>query len=260
MTQDGEVLRFDAERGFGFIGTTDGRRDIFFHVRDYRGDSLPRVGERVRFERIEVGGKGPRAVAVQGQGAPAQARSNPRHSARAASPASPAARSRSRPSDGPPHTRAPAPGPRPRAHAANAPRPPVRPAADRQPARPAPRALDGQPWLFALALLVWVGLLAVLVRQAALPVSGPALLGGLALLNLATFTAYAMDKRAAAQGQWRTPENTLHALAAMGGWPAAWLAQRTLRHKSRKTSFLAAYVATVLLNLGALAALWRHGG
>ena len=43
MTQDGEVLRFDAERGFGFIGTADGRRDIFFHVRDYRGDSVPRA-------------------------------------------------------------------------------------------------------------------------------------------------------------------------------------------------------------------------
>ena len=39
---------------------------------------------------------------------------------------------------------------------------------------------------------------------------------------------------------------------------AAWLAQRALRHKSRKTEFLAVYVVTVLLNLGALGLLlWR---
>lgn len=46
MTQDGEVLRFDAERGFGFIATADGQRSIFFHVRDYRADTVPRAGER----------------------------------------------------------------------------------------------------------------------------------------------------------------------------------------------------------------------
>ena len=136
--------------------------------------------------------------------------------------------------------------------------------------------MDGATWLAALGLaLILEGLLPFVAprawRQAFSQLMQMrdgqvrffgllALLGGLALLNLATFTAYAMDKRAAAQGQWRTPENTLHALAVAGGWPAAWLAQRTLRHKSRKTSFLAAYVATVLLNLGALAALWRHGG
>ena len=37
---------------------------------------------------------------------------------------------------------------------------------------------------------------------------------GLALvyagLSVVTFVAYAMDKSAAVQGQWRTPESTLH--------------------------------------------------
>ena len=83
-------------------------------------------------------------------------------------------------------------------------------------------------------------------------------LAGLLVLNIATFFSYALDKTAAAQGRWRTPESTLHALAAAGGWPAAWLAQRAPRHKSRKREFLAVYVLTVGLHLGALGLLlWR---
>ncbi|MBN8557983.1 MAG: cold shock domain-containing protein, partial [Burkholderiales bacterium] len=65
MTQTGEVIRWDAERGFGFIATADGRRHVFFHVRDFRGGAAPGVGLRVGFEEIQVGGKGPRAMDVR---------------------------------------------------------------------------------------------------------------------------------------------------------------------------------------------------
>ena len=272
MTQDGEVLRFDAERGFGFIGTADGRRDIFFHVRDVRGGEAPNLGERVRFERIDVGGKGPRAMAVQrlgggravpsaGATAPGVARAGSpgRGATQASSGAARSTAAASRTAD-----RAPNRSTHPSA-SANADRPTGRPgdsvgrtAAPRR-GDGGPRGLDGQPWLFTLAVLAWLVLLVLVLRQGALPVSAPALLGGLALLNVATFIAYASDKNAAQQGRWRTPENTLHALALAGGWPAAWLAQRALRHKSRKAEFLAVYVVTVLLNLGALAWLAWHG-
>lgn len=60
----GVVERWEAERGFGFIrsqGTL-----LFFHVRDFRSDGRPpATGLAVVFERIDVGGKGPRAVAVR---------------------------------------------------------------------------------------------------------------------------------------------------------------------------------------------------
>ena len=272
MTQDGEVLRFDAERGFGFIGTADGRRDIFFHVRDVRGGEAPNLGERVRFERIDVGGKGPRAMAVQrlggGRAAP-RAGATPSGAARTGAPGRGAAQAgggaaRSTAAASRTADRAPNRSTHPSA-SANADRPTGRPgdsvgrtAAPRR-GDGGPRGLDGQPWLFTLAVLAWLVLLVLVLRQGALPVSAPALLGGLALLNVATFIAYAIDKNAAQQGRWRTPENTLHALALAGGWPAAWLAQRALRHKSRKAEFLAVYVVTVLLNLGALAWLAWHG-
>ncbi|MFD1894888.1 DUF1294 domain-containing protein [Ottowia beijingensis] len=219
MTRTGHIARWNAERGFGFIATPAGEQNIFFHVRDFRGGE-PAEGLAVRFEQIEVGGKGPRAMAVQ-----------PLARAAAPSPAGPA-----RTAD----------------RAANPQR-----RNGRAPSS-APRGLDGQPALFAIALLAWLGLLAAISLRGAWPWDLPVVLAGLLVLNIATFFSYALDKTAAAQGRWRTPESTLHALAAAGGWPAAWLAQRALRHKSRKREFLAVYVLTVGLHLGALGLLlWR---
>lgn len=226
MTRQGQIVRWDAARGFGFIATPEGARNIFFHVRDFRGGE-PAEGMSVRFEQIEVGGKGPRAMAVQ---ALSRADAAPTPPPSRTSPAQGDARS--------------APTPRPSERAV----------------REAPRrlSLDGQPALFSIALLVWLGLLLAISLRRLWPLDLPVVAGGLLLLNIATFFSYAFDKSAAEQGRWRTSEKTLHALAAAGGWPAAWLAQRALRHKSRKQPFLTIYVLTVLLNLGALGLLlWR---
>ena len=68
-------------------------------------------------------------------------------------------------------------------------------------------------------------------------------------MSFVTFIVYAMDKRAARCGAWRTPESTLHLLELLCGWPGAWLAQRVLRHKSVKTSFRIAFFVMVALNV-----------
>ena len=75
------------------------------------------------------------------------------------------------------------------------------------------------------------------------------------LASLATFLAYAIDKRAARLGRRRTPERTLLLLGLAGGWPGALLAQRLVRHKSAKTSFQMKYRCTVALHLALLALL-----
>ena len=54
---------------------------------------------------------------------------------------------------------------------------------------------------------------------------------------------------AARKGAWRTPESTLHLLELLCGWPGAWLAQRTIRHKSVKTSFRIVFFMMVALNV-----------
>lgn len=76
--------------------------------------------------------------------------------------------------------------------------------------------------------------------------------GWYAVLSVLTYVAYRADKAAAVRGTWRTQEQTLHALSLAGGWPGALVAQRWLRHKSTKASFLATYFFTVAINLGAL--------
>lgn len=76
------------------------------------------------------------------------------------------------------------------------------------------------------------------------------------IMSLITFIAYAMDKSAAQNGQWRIQESTLHLISLMGGWPGAYIAQKKLRHKSIKKAFINVYWVTVLLNLGGL--FWLH--
>jgi uncharacterized membrane protein YsdA (DUF1294 family) len=66
-----------------------------------------------------------------------------------------------------------------------------------------------------------------------------------------TFIAYAWDKSAAKNSRWRTQESTLHLLSLVGGWPGALVAQKTLRHKSRKQSFQFTFWVTVAINCGA---------
>ena len=68
-----------------------------------------------------------------------------------------------------------------------------------------------------------------------------------------TFIIYAIDKSAAIKGRNRTPENTLHLLAFMGGWPGALLAQQRLRHKTTKQPFRTIFWLTVMLNCAVLA-------
>lgn len=85
-----------------------------------------------------------------------------------------------------------------------------------------------------------------------------ALLLAYGIMSVVAYAAYARDKSAARRSRRRTPERTLHLMALLGGWPGALLAQRRLRHKSSKTSFLVSFWLTVALNLALLA--WAVAG
>ncbi|MCC3859933.1 DUF1294 domain-containing protein [Pseudemcibacter aquimaris] len=63
-----------------------------------------------------------------------------------------------------------------------------------------------------------------------------------------TFILYRSDKISARNGQQRTPENTLHFLSCLGGWPGALFAQQKFRHKNKKQSFLILFWITVIIN------------
>ena len=77
----------------------------------------------------------------------------------------------------------------------------------------------------------------------------PSVVGGLYLaLSLLTFVFYWFDKQQAQRGGQRTPENTLHLLSLLGGWPGAVFAQQILRHKTKKQSFRQVFWLTCVVN------------
>ena len=207
--QQGRVVRWEAERGFGFILSASTQEKVFFHIRDFRGAPEPLLHMQVAYEEIHVGGKGRRAVAVRPVGA-----------ASAAGVAS-ASGAQPRPERERPRNRAPVLG-------------------------TALIALLTLCWLIVIGWALWIE---------RLPLWGA---GALLALNLLTLWVYAADKNAARNGTWRVRERHLHLLALLGGWPAAWLAQQRLRHKTSKLSFRVVYGLSVALHCAALIGwLWR---
>ncbi|TCB56599.1 DUF1294 domain-containing protein [Acinetobacter terrestris] len=97
-------------------------------------------------------------------------------------------------------------------------------------------------YILALAVFTFLGML-----------SGMVLLF-ISITNALTYWLYAQDKEAALLGNRRIPEQSLHILSFLGGWPTAWLAQERLRHKTQKQPFRKIYFCTIALNI--LLILW----
>ena len=76
------------------------------------------------------------------------------------------------------------------------------------------------------------------------------------VMSLVCFGAYFRDKRQARNGQWRTPESTLHLLEMLGGWPGGLVAQQVLRHKNRKLSYQVVFWGIVALHGMVWADVW----
>ena len=239
MHQNGSIVRWDAARGFGFIRSASAQADVFFHVRDFRGAPEPALRMPVEYEEIHIGGKGPRAMAVRPRGAgqhAADSTAQRRSQSSGTRPSNDAGRNTRT------HAR----------HAAAAPRPAHRNRAARD--LPSRSHATGTA-LLQLLVLGWLVLLGWTLWTGRLPLWTA---GALLAVNLLTVWMYTTDKRAARAGTSRVSENQLHLLSLLGGWPAAWLAQQNLRHKTSKASFRVAYWLTIALHCSALGLwLWR---
>lgn len=120
----------------------------------------------------------------------------------------------------------------------------------RRPSRP-PSILPGVVAIVAYALLIaWA------IRAGRLPFETMFLP---MILSAITYVVYALDKHAAQTGRWRTQETTLHLLELLGGWPGAWIAQQTLRHKSRKPRYRVVFWTMVVLHVAVVGTwLWTQ--
>lgn len=110
-----------------------------------------------------------------------------------------------------------------------------------------PRAASGAVVLASVAVLAVVGIIPTLVAAA---VFG---------LSLVAYFMYWLDKSAAKRSGQRIPENTLHLLGLVGGWPGALIAQQQFRHKTIKQPFQTIFWVTVVLNLTAVVLLVKTG-
>lgn len=75
----------------------------------------------------------------------------------------------------------------------------------------------------------------------------------LVAINGVTYLAFWIDKERARAGRYRIAERTLLLLALLGGSPAGLLAQRRLRHKTRKQPFAGLLAGIALLQAVAVA-------
>ena len=68
-----------------------------------------------------------------------------------------------------------------------------------------------------------------------------------AAINAWAYAIYIFDKHHARSKGWRISERQMHVMEALGGWPAAFLAQRQFRHKSSKKTYQAVFWLIVAL-------------
>ena len=106
-----------------------------------------------------------------------------------------------------------------------------------------------------------VGALAVLSFRRQCVSAGLAWLPPSALAVLAcsfvVFLSYGWDKRQAVRDRRRVPEQTLHLLAFLGGWPGALFGQAVFRHKTQKVAFRAVLCCSVVVHVvGLLTGVW----
>ncbi|KGT48919.1 MULTISPECIES: cold shock domain-containing protein [Acinetobacter] len=58
MFLEGKIKTYNEDRGFGFIEIEGESKDLFFHIKDFPNKNvLPKVGEKLKFRKVEEGGK-----------------------------------------------------------------------------------------------------------------------------------------------------------------------------------------------------------
>ena len=105
------------------------------------------------------------------------------------------------------------------------------------------------PVRHTLLLSLNVNSVAALVRNGANRYFYPIIISAYLLMSIICYFAYRRDKKYARTQQWRTPESTLHIVELFGGWPGGLIAQHTLRHKNRKSSYQIRFWLIVTLHI-----------
>ena len=215
MMQEGELNRWDEARGFGFIRVGPGRPDVFVHISAFPPGVRPRAGDLILFDGVaQTGLKGPRAGEAVVKG---------------------------RSPDGPPNSVQ-----LPRGQTAR-----TKPTEQRRAPRGDRRNLGLQALRWSPGVILVLSLAGFcLIAAASFVPHSPIPLLLYPLASTVGFVLYGKDKYRAIKGAGRIPEGTLHLVEALGGWPGAFLAQQTMRHKTSKESYQATFWFIVAAHVG----------
>jgi uncharacterized membrane protein YsdA (DUF1294 family)/cold shock CspA family protein len=221
MRIEGQFIAWDDQRKFGFIKPLRGGEDVLVGDISFEpGAERPQINDPVSFE-IELSARGRKRAKKVRRLSPQDATPAKTASAEAASSASTAQAA-----------------PRPHHHT-------------REPASRSPRNGHKSDWNLPAVLAMPALLLCYLAANLIWSLPRWGWLWFVATSAL-SYVYYQRDKRAADEDEDRVPENNLHLLALLGGWPGALIAQRTLRHKLRKPAFMKLFWVTVAANLALL--------
>lgn len=206
MEQRGLLRNWSDDKGFGFIQPEQGGAELFAHISAMRSDRRPVAGDQVLYIAGQDAQGRARAEHIRLAGELALDRPAIRRKPRADKTVSKSA-----------------------VKSANKPKMRTKRSNHSGPMQhlPAKMAL-----LILLCVLPLLGGWRVLTQFGVVWV-----LLAYPLASMISFVQYWHDKSSAQAGRWRTPENVLHGVALLGGWPGALVAQQCFRHKTRKASF-----------------------
>ena len=207
--QQGRIIKWQDDKGFGFIETAAGE-SVFFHISAFRAQRRPEIGEQVVFTMGQDNQGRLQAKDVQELSFVQQKMAQKNQKIR-----------------------------------------------QRNHKRSAQAEFEaGQK----KRLFLGIGFYGVVILLAVMNKLSWLVISWYVILGVITYGMYAKDKAAAQNGDWRTPESTLHLLSTLGGWVGAMVAQTYLRHKSQKPEFRVTYYLTVVINMAGLLFLLADGG
>ena len=78
----------------------------------------------------------------------------------------------------------------------------------------------------------------------------------LGIVNVTGFILPAVDKRRAKKDRWHIRESTLFLISALGGSVAMYISMRLFHHKTKHKRFMIGIPIIIVLQLGAVFAVW----